>query len=169
MWQVAVKWTNPYTKPPEGKPVTLKVFIENTACKWDWINKDEIFELSNQPGYNIGLTKIRENEIKRKIFSEEAKLNLRKKHCVRRVAKKYPLFIEYLEKDFKAHGWELEQKYIDLFYNPPTPKKSRLQKEKANLKKQPKKVISKKQRALDLRNYGHLTLIDAYNYKKEHG
>lgn len=169
MWQITVRWSNPYTQPPEGRPLVKKEFLEKTSHRFDWENKDEIDKLSDEYGYCVGLTKIRENEIKRKVFSEEAKLNLRKKHCVRRARKKYPLFIEYLEKDFKAHGWELEQKYIDLFYNPLAGKKSKLQQEKAKLKKQPKKFISKKKAQIDLTDFGHLTLLDAYKYKKEHG
>lgn len=109
MWEVKVRWSNPYTQPPEGKPEIKAIFFEETSCCHDWKNKEEISELAKENGYCIGLSKIRNEDPERKL-SEKSKIGIRKKRCVSRIRSKYPLFIQYLEDAFKANGWELEQK-----------------------------------------------------------
>src|SRR4029453_16285042 len=94
--QFAIRWSNPYTNPPEGMPRELMA----TTCVQESprhlpVGILQMLDTLARPGFGWGLCiGIDEDARPRRRLSLEAKGRIRRKSLERRIRKKAPLFAD---------------------------------------------------------------------------
>ena len=94
--QFAIKWSNPYTNPPEGMPRELMAITRVQESTRDIPQEIlQMLETIARPGSGWGLCiGIDEDARPRRRLSLEAKGRIRRKSLERRIRKKAPLFAD---------------------------------------------------------------------------
>jgi hypothetical protein len=94
IWQV--RWSNPYTQPPEGRQVLAEVVIPDWPNAPDKRCPAELTELSWQhPGYGIHWTDRWHNKPDRS-WSKARKGEARRRNLRKRIEAKWPMFAEMM-------------------------------------------------------------------------
>lgn len=90
MCRWSLKWSNPYTDPPDGKPHVLVEQILPRGVRPDEVDRQHVIG----SGYAIYFQAITTAEPRQ--LSIQAKQSIRRKAAVRRIEKAAPLFAESL-------------------------------------------------------------------------
>src|SRR5579872_2318927 len=91
-----LRWGNPHTHPPDGKPVTLGLQITSSSSHMP----TALYLLKNPgDGYALYCAPLDPEKSRRKL-SESAKQNIRRRNLEKRIEKSAPLFkVELLEQE----------------------------------------------------------------------